>query len=92
MSVRSRGTISRCAGLPPPSTVRPVPLDEGPALEVGAAVQLAGYGQTGALASDAAVLRSVETAVNSIGPLTIQVGSDSATACRGDSGGVLTKN
>jgi hypothetical protein len=86
-SARSVHDLAIC-DLDRPIRDTPIPLDEAP-LIVGTPVQLAGYGQTGALTRDGGILRTVDAQVGKIGPFTLEAGTDRATACRGDSGGPL---
>jgi hypothetical protein len=69
--------------------VAPLALDDAPALAVGDAVTLLGFGRTGPLAHDGVLLRAVETVVSgaSSGSAGLQAGAAEATACSGDSGG-----
>lgn len=69
------------------ASVAPIPLDDGAPLTIGTAVSLAGRGSTGAFVRDGVRPRVVETSVVRVAAGTVDVGTDSATACRGDSGG-----
>jgi hypothetical protein len=69
------------------SATAPITLDDGPDFAKGDPVLLAGFGLSGPLAREAARLRVVNTTVVRAAPDSIEAGSATATACRGDSGG-----
>jgi len=66
-----------------------IPIDDGPPPAVGAPVRLAGYGSSNPLARDCPALRTIVASVVGVRPGRMEVGSATATACRGDSGGPM---
>jgi hypothetical protein len=64
-------------------------IDDGPPPEVGASISLAGYGLPSAMSRDKPTLRLIATSVVGVKAGRMEVGSSTATACRGDSGGPL---
>ena len=66
-----------------------IALDDGPEPEIGATVSLAGFGVSDPLSRAARAFRVVTTSVVGVEPERLAVGSATATACRGDSGGPM---
>jgi len=66
-----------------------VSLDDGPEPAIGAPVLLAGFGVSSALSREKPKLRTVVTSVDAVREEWLEVGSPTATACRGDSGGPM---
>jgi secreted trypsin-like serine protease len=66
-----------------------VAIDDGPEPAVGATVSLAGFGVSDPLSRQARTLRMITTSVAAVGQGKLDVGSATATACRGDSGGPM---
>ena len=75
-----------------PAQVAGIAVDAGPALTVGAAVTLAGFGLQHAFALGTGVLQFVNTRVARVGVDSTEVGDHDHTACRGDSGGPVLLN
>lgn len=66
-----------------------LPIDDGPAPEIGTSVSLAGFGLSSAMSRDKPSLRAIATSVVGAQQGWMEVGSATATACRGDSGGPM---
>jgi hypothetical protein len=67
----------------------PLAIDDGPPPNIGAAVSLAGFGLASAMSPARPALRRIATSVVAAKAGGLEVGSATATACRGDSGGPM---
>lgn len=66
-----------------------IAVDDGPDPAIGTTVSLAGFGVSDPLSTQARTLRMITTSVAAVQPDRLDVGSATATACRGDSGGPM---
>jgi secreted trypsin-like serine protease len=64
-------------------------IDDGPAPGIGAPVSLAGFGLSSAMSREKPSLRAIASSVVRAQEGWLEVGSATATACRGDSGGPM---